>query len=421
MDKGIIPNIILKFNNLCKYLFTLIEEFFDLMYTIINKGGFKMQKKILITYASYGSGHRSAARYIENYFVSQNNDFDIKLLDLSDYNTKLGKIGETMFNFNFNHNLGFWFTLIYKLFDHKISTMPYRKITEELYNQRNLKNEIKEFNPDITISTHFFGSILIAKYNKEGITNSKIITVLTDYQSHELWTRNFKNEDALIVSNEIIKNDLVERGFDKNKIYPFGIPLSEKFKENLNKEQTYKKYKLDKSKKIISFLNSSAGSMLSYDYLKIFLKKRYDVQTIMFCGKNEKVKEKCENLVKENNYKDVLILPFTTDVNNLLNVSSVVVSKPGGLSTTECLELKKPMILIPGNGGPENYNAKFLTFRGYAIRCNNQIKFSKSIKKVMTNPNILYNIEKNLSKYGSNTSVIKLYKLTNKLLNQKRH
>lgn len=377
-----------------------------------------MGKRILITYVSYGSGHKTAAKYIENYFLSKGNEYEIKIMDLSDYNTLFGKLGEKAYNLNFKSRSSFMFTLLYKVFDHKVSTLPYKTVTNELYNQEALSKEISDFQPDLTISTHFFGSILITKYNKEGLINSKIITVLTDYRSHEIWIKNFKNEDALIVGNEVIKNDLVCKGLDKNKIYPFGIPLSEQFKKDLDKEETYKKYKFDKNIPIIAFLNGSVGSINTYDYLKTFLKKRYDVQVIMFCGKNQKLKDKCENLVEEYGYKNVLILPFTTDVNNLINVSTLVVAKPGGLITTECLELKKPMMLIPGNGGPEIYNAKFLCYKGFAINSKSLISFSKNMKRVMENPNILINMNKKLNKYEDNTSVKKLYKLSCKLLKE---
>lgn len=380
------------------------------------------KKKILLAYASYGSGHKSAAKYIQSYFESQKNDYIIKIIDLSDYNSLLGKIGEGLFNLNLNHNqkASLIFSIFYKLFDYKISSLPYNRVTNDLYNQKLLIDIIKEFNPDLTISTHFFASTLIAKYNKEGYINSKLITVLTDYRSHEFWMKNFKNEDALIVGNEIIKRELVNKGYNKNKIYPFGIPLSEKFMNaKLIKESTYLNYNLKKDLPIISFLNGSAGSIVSYEYLKSFLKKRYNVQVIMFCGKNEKVKLKCEELISENKYKNVLILPFTNDVNNLINISDLVVTKPGGLSITECLELKKPMMLIPGAGGPENYNARFLVAKGVAINNKNIIKFKKNMKKIIKNPNILQNMVNNLNKYERNTSVIKLYKLSQKLLNKK--
>lgn len=380
------------------------------------------RKKILLTYASYGSGHKAAVKYIQNYFESQNNNHEIKIIDISEYNSNLGIIGEALFNFNFNHNhkAGITFTILYNLFNHRISTMPYRKVTEKLYNQVKLKKVIKDFDPDLTISTHFFSSILIAKYNSERIIKSKLITVITDYKSHELWTRNFKGEDALIVSNEVIKNELVAEGFDKNKIYPYGIPLSEKFLTSLlKKEEVYEKYKFDKDMPIFSFMSGSQGSIISYEYFKQFMKNRYNVQIIMFCGTNEKIKLKCEELIKENNYKNVTVMPFTTDVNNLLNVSDLVITKPGGLATTECLELKKPMILIPGAGGPENHNAKFLVSKGVAINNKNLIRFSKNMNKIMKNPRIIRNMNKNLHKYEKNTSVAQIYKLSLKLLNQR--
>ena len=115
-----------------------------------------MKKRILITYVSYGSGHKTAARYIENYFLSKGDKYEIKVMDLSDYNSWMGKIGESAYNLNFKSRSSIIFTLVYKFFDHKISTLPYKTITTELYDQERLTKAITDFNPDLTISTHFF-------------------------------------------------------------------------------------------------------------------------------------------------------------------------------------------------------------------------------------------------------------------------
>ena len=42
------------------------------------------KKKVLITYATYGSGHKSVASYIYDYFI-KHSDYEVKILDLLDY------------------------------------------------------------------------------------------------------------------------------------------------------------------------------------------------------------------------------------------------------------------------------------------------------------------------------------------------
>ena len=67
-----------------------------------------------------------------------------------------------------------------------------------------------DFDPDLTISTHFFGSSLIDYYNRKGVTNTKLITVVTDYEAHSLWLKGHKREQAIIVADKDEVNYLVK-------------------------------------------------------------------------------------------------------------------------------------------------------------------------------------------------------------------
>ena len=167
------------------------------------------------------------------------------------------------------------------------------------------------------------------------------------------------------------------------------------------------------------FGGGSLGSSFSYGYFKQLLKENLDINIIFVAGKNKKLKDKCQTLVLENNQPNVSILGFTKDVSNLLNIADFVVTKPGGLSVTEALEMKTPMILIPGNGGQENHNAKFITQNKFGIRSRNPYTFAKKVAKLVENPKLIKAMYNNLKKYEENKSVEKLFKLVLKLENMK--
>lgn len=376
-----------------------------------------MKKKLLIIYATYGSGHKTVATYIYDYFTKYGN-YDIKMIDLVDYENIIGLVTKKMFETNTKNKTGSAiFSFAYEFFDHKITTLPYRTITKSILNNKRLRNDIVDFNPDLLISTHFFGNIILGLYNKKGLTNTKIMSIITDYKMHEMWIKDEKSIDALIVSNDIVKNELINHDINKNKIYAFGIPLAEKFTVLGSKEKIKEKYNITNDKMtVLFFAGGSSGSFVTYRYLKRILDKRYDVNIIFVCGKNEKLKEKVMDLVKKEKYNDVHVLGFSTEVNNLLNISDVVITKPGALSITECLEMKKPMILIPGAGGQEIYNAKFVCKNGYGLKCNNPRKLNKAVSKIIKYPSVLKKINKNLSKYLDNDSIKKIFKLSDKLL-----
>lgn len=378
------------------------------------------KKKVLITYATYGSGHKTVANYLYDYFLKKG-EYEVKVIDLMDYENIIGLISKKAFeqNFKFRTSSAI-FSIIYELFDFKSTTLPYKPVIKSVFKNKQLEKDIVSYNPDLLVSTHFFGNIMLGIFNKKKLTNTKIISIITDYKSHEMWIKDETNIDAFIVSNDIVKNDLINHDISSKKIYSYGIPISESFTNLGNVDVLKTKYHINNGKKtILFFAGGSIGSSFSYKYLKRLLEEEYDINILYACGKNEKLLKKTEKLIEKNDYKNVYPLGFSKEVNNLLNISDLVITKPGGLSITECLEMKKPMLLIPGNGGNEIYNARFVCKNGYGINCKTPRKLAKVVGKLLKRKNIILNMKRKLNSYNDNKSIEKIYKLSKKMLNQK--
>ena len=374
-----------------------------------------MKKKILITYASYGSGHKTVANYIYEYF-KEHGDYDLKIVDVMDYASLIGKINLKLFNMIFKFQFSLPATIGYELSDNKIVTAPYKIYTKACLNKK-LQKDFLEYNPDLLIATHFFGGIMMGSINKKYHTKTKIITIITDYCSNCMWLQNHKYEDYIVVSNEIVKQEVLKFGVDEKKICPFGIPLSSKFKVTDDKEKIKFKYNIKNNKPIILFFGGgSMGSSFTYNYLKAILKLKLDINIIFVAGKNVELQNKVNDLVMKENTPNITVLGFTNDVSNLLNIATLVITKPGGLSVTEALEMKTPMILIPGNGGQENYNANFVTKNKFGLRVRTPFQLSRVMKKINNNPKIVQNMYNNLKNQEENKSIEKLFNLVEKEL-----
>ena len=374
-----------------------------------------MKKKILITYASYGSGHKTVANYIYEYF-KEHGDYDLKIVDVMDYASLIGKINLKLFNMIFKFQFSLPATIGYELSDNKIVTAPYKIYTKACLNKQ-LQKDFLEYNPDLLIATHFFGGIMMGSINKKYHTKTKIITIITDYCSNCMWIQNHKYEDYIVVSNEIVKQEVLKFGVDEKKICPFGIPLSSKFKVTDDKEKIKLKYNIKNNKPIILFFGGgSMGSSFTYNYLKAILKLKLDINIIFVAGKNVELQNKVNELVIKENTPNITVLGFTNDVSNLLNIATLVITKPGGLSVTEALEMKTPMILIPGNGGQENYNANYVTKNKFGLRIRTPFQLSRVMKKINNNPEIVQNMYNNLKNQEENKSIEKLFNLVEKEL-----
>ena len=374
-----------------------------------------MKKRILIPYATYGSGHKSIAEYIKKYF-EENGDYECLTLDLiTDSSYIVSKFSKKTTEFFMTKLPSIW-SLLYYGFDNKISAYISGKINLNLYDNKKLKKIITDFNPDITIATHFFGTDLINKYNKLNLTNSKLVTVITDYQSHDFWLNSIKGTDAIIVSslNERIK--LLKRGFKNKQIHTSGIPILSDLTPLENKNDILKKLNLDTNKKtVLFFVGGGNGALLNLTYFKHILKNDYDCNLIFIAGKNKKAEKRAKEMLNEYKRKNTKIYGFVTNVSELYKISDIVITKPGGAQTTECLLFNKPMILIKSNGGQEIGNRRFLVSNGFAKWARNKKSFASSLNTLLKNNKELEKMKKKINKYDEKKSMEKLFKIVEKI------
>lgn len=375
-----------------------------------------MKKRVLIIYAPYGTGHKTVANNISDYF-NEKNKFEVKVLDVAKFANILGKASIKGFSYIMKHRKKTLFNFIYEAADNKVGSFNQIALVKKCFDNPRIRSEIIDYNPDITISTHFFGGNIIDYYNKLGLINSKIVTVITDYATHSYWQKYHERQDAFVVANDIVKNAMVKKGINDAKIYSFGIPFNRKDSEILpSKEEMFFKYNLDKNKKTYLFFGSTTtGSMANFNYLKAIIKRKFPINIIFVSGKNKKLENKCRNYVIKNNIKNVKVLGFV-NVYELLNVSDVVITKPGGATITECMDMKVPMILIPGNGGPEKYNAKFVCKKKYGIYTRNALGLVINVGKTVKNEHLIFNWTNNLKNSKKKNSVKSIYELCVKLI-----
>ena len=380
-----------------------------------------MGKRVLIIYAPYGSGHKSIADKINNY-LEEHSDLEVKVFDVAKYSNLLGKLSIRIFDVFTRHSFHKTFSFIYDIADNRLASLSQMKLVKKAFDNEKLRKEIADFNPDLTISTHFFGGNIISYYNKLGITDSLIMTVITDYVSHSYWRKDHQSQDAFIVANDIMKIVMIKKGIDGKKIYPFGLPFDRKNMENLDsKEEVMFKYNIDPAKKTYLFFGGGAmGSMGSLDYLKALIWQDLPINIIFISGRNQKLEEKARRYVMKKKASNVKVLGFTKDVYNLLNVSDVVISKPGGATLTECIDMRVPLILIPGNGGPEKYNARYICKKKYGCKVMSPIGLASAVKKTLKKEKLVIKWRENMQKHDKNESTKKILELALKMLKNKK-
>ena len=106
------------------------------------------------------------------------------------------------------------------------------------------------------------------------------------------------------------------------------------------------------------------------------------MQIIAISGKNEKMKLAFDKVVSKHKRKNsILVFEYTSQVPEFMSISDLVVTKPGGLTTTESLASHLPMVIINPIPGQEEKNAKFLVKNGIAVWIKKEDNVQEDIKR----------------------------------------
>ena len=357
-------------------------------------------KKVLIFYASYGGGHLSAAKSILKYITEHYTDVEAEMIDCMKYiNKPIEKVTTGAYREMAKKVPRLWGKVYSGSEKGLLSKIS--KDSNKLM-ARKLNHLLQEKKPDLIISTHPFSSQMVSYLKRKGKLNCTLATIMTDFAMHKQWLIGHEYTEYFFVSNDSMKQNIINYGVSKDKILVTGIPMSDRFFENFDTEKIYKMFELDRNKKVILFFGGGEfglGRERTLQILRAFIQKVPSYQIVAVSGKNEKMKETFEHLVQENRAEDrVRVLGFTDKVPELMYISSLVVTKPGGLTTTESLASNLPMVIINPIPGQEEENAEFLVSNGVGI----WIKKVDNLEEVISNlfsSNKLEKMKENMQKF----------------------
>lgn len=348
-------------------------------------------KKILIFYGSYGGGHLSAAKSICDYIEKNYSDSQVELVDCVEYVNKLFNKLTTKAYKDFSKNARWIWKHLY--YDSESGSLSRICNTINRLMAIKLNRLIQEFQPDLIISTHPFSSQMCAILKEKGKLNCKVATILTDYAPHNQWLVKSEFIDYYFVAQQGMVDDLVSRGVNKDKIHVTGIPLSSRFLQSYNKQKILEDYGLTSDKNTILFFAGGEfgfGKDKTFTRLKAIIDNLPNLQVVAVAGRNAKMKERFDELVKTTRTEsNVKILSFTNQVPELMSVSDLVITKPGGLTTTESLASGLPLIIIDPLPGQEEENAEFIENSGAGIWVKDSDNIETILLDIFNNPDKL--------------------------------
>ena len=357
-------------------------------------------KKVIIFYASYGGGHLNAAKSIQECIINNYKDIDVELIDCMKYvNITIEKITTAAYREMAKKAPWAW-GRIYN--DSQKGPLAHISSRSNKIMAIKLLKLLREKTPDLIITTHPFGSQMCSYLKRKGKITSKIATIMTDFAPHDQWLVGSDYIDYFFVAHYKMKQYLMSKNIDEEKIFDTGIPISNRFLLDFNSEEILKDLNFEKDKKTILFFGGGEfglGKTKTVEIFECFVKLFPETQIIGVAGKNEKMKNAFTKIVEENHRENnIRILEFTNKVPEFMSISDLVVTKPGGLTTSESLASSLPMVIINPIPGQEEENAEFLEENGIAIWVKKNDNPYEKLKNLFTDSSILENMKENTKK-----------------------
>jgi processive 1,2-diacylglycerol beta-glucosyltransferase len=357
--------------------------------------------KVLILSVSAGTGHTRAAEALEKVFrqrpeVGEVHNFDALRFTnrlFRDFYSKLYvsliQKAPTLLGVVYNKTAEPWKTDRMRLMLDRLNTGP-------------LERFIADFQPDITVCTHFLPAEIISHLISEKKLDARLSIVTTDLDVHAMWLcRTFHR---YFVALEEGKAYLMNLGMPSESITVSGIPIDPVFAIGKDKAQLRQDFGLDPAVPLLLISGGALGVSPAAGVLESLARLRHPIQAVVVCGKNSEMQKQLESqsqaIEKTHPHLKFRVMGYTNEMHYWMQMADLYIGKPGGLTTAEAMATGLPMVIVAPIPGQEDRNSDHLLEEGVAIKCNDFITLAYKIDQVLSDSRRLATMRIKALAYG---------------------
>lgn len=338
-------------------------------------------EQVLILTCSTGEGHNSAAYAIRKALQKQNIECTIED-PVSFKSERVSRLVSSLYNVIIK-KIPHFFGFIYKLGGgYCAMKLPSPVYAANAGYSKKLKTYIEENHYDVVICTHLYGMEAMTAIKKDENFKIPCYGVLTDYTCIPFFEET--DLDGYFVPQEEQKQYMIKKGFRDEIITVSGIPVNESFRVSMDQETARRELHLPQNKSIFLIMTGGVGcENMAGLYDKLLSQISSEDMIVVLTGKNEKLKNKLRDKYAGNS--QVKVVGFTRKVAKYMAAADVLLSKSGGLSSTEAAVANVPMVHVNVIPGCETCNAEFFQKHGMSVCAKNDREAVRLAKSLVTN------------------------------------
>jgi processive 1,2-diacylglycerol beta-glucosyltransferase len=328
------------------------------------EGGMSVNtERVLILTLSFGSGHTQAARTIARELKTQTPDAEVRVIDALEDCRRLFRAGYVW---------PYWAMLRYApaLWDRFFARRIARKIQHTapewsfLWGCPRIFEAIAEFKPQTIVAVEVAACEMAAIAKRGGLTNARIVNVITDYEAEPAWVK--PETDVYAVVDERVRSQLSYWGVSEEKIETCGIPTDVRFRSGNDERTTRARYGIYDDIPIVLIMGGGMGPTRMHRVVAHLIENREQMHVIVVTGHDRRARRRIARFCAEPTVS-LRLLGWTEDIAALMKAASVLVTKPGGLTIAEAALCGLPLVLFDAIPGPEQRNSARVADAGAGI------------------------------------------------------
>ena len=353
--------------------------------------------KVLLTSVSAGSGHVRAAEAVQAAFWRRRPDVKAVHIDALDFVAPtFQRMYRDGYSYAVNHTPAFWGRL-YSFLDqpHQEGGIVTWINRVQRYYAPALFRYLSRVQPDLILTTHFLIPQLLRQDQAfPWVRRIPLECVITDYDLHQFWVND--NISRYYVAHEGLADRLAAEGVPSSRIVVSGIPVHPVFLMPVSKTQICRNLALDPAKPILLVLAGGLGLSVLEKTVRCLFRLERPVQIVTVAGRNEALRRRLNHLTPPP-HMTLVSQGCVRNMHELLTISDLVLTKPGGLTMSECLAKSKPMLICSPIPGQEERNAAYAFRRQIALRAGGSADVPLCVDRFLNDASLRERLHANLA------------------------
>ncbi len=348
----------------------------------MTRGG---ERRVLLMYITRVSGHRKATVAIQRTLHQLSKDIEAPCINGFGYTYPLlEKVVNRAYLSVIKRTPKVWDVL----YDNPRIVKKSRPLKEFLHktSQKKLQRLFQRHRPDTVVCTQAFPCGMVADYKRSRGLPVTLIGVLTDFMPHSFWLN--EGVDYYVVPTLEARDRFLQKGVPPDAIKVYGIPIDPKFSKQLDKGPIMARMGLDPDVPVVLIMGGGQGLGPIRNIVSSLERVGTPLQMVVVSGTNKKLVKWLSGRVPQARRK-IVFYEYATNVDELMEIASLIVTKPGGMTTSEALAKGLPMVVVNPIPGQESRNTDFLLEKGIALRIDKTKDIAEEIEWLLRSPNRL--------------------------------